>query len=58
MNQREVVLENKTCKILEEFEIQTDHLIPDRTSALVMINKKNKLVISQTVSFWRIIQWN
>ena len=34
------VLDNETHKFLWDFEIQTDHLISDRRSDLVMINKK------------------
>ena len=36
------VLKNKTHKILWDFEIQADHLIPTRRPDLVMINKKKK----------------
>ena len=36
------VFENETYKILWDFEIQTDHLIPVRRSNLVLINKDNK----------------
>ena len=42
MHKPESVLENETFKILWDFEIQTDHLIPTRKSDLVIINKKKK----------------
>ena len=38
----ESVLENETHKILLDFEIQTDHLIPPRRPELVMVKKKKK----------------
>ena len=38
----ESVLENETHKILLDFEIQTDHLIPARRPDLVLINKKKR----------------
>ena len=36
------VLENATHKLLWDFNIQTDHLIPDRRPDLIIINKKKK----------------
>ena len=42
MNNPESVLENKSQKLLRDFEIQTDHLISDRQPDLVIVNKKNK----------------
>ena len=36
------VLENATLKILWDFNIQTDHLIPARRPDLIIINKKKK----------------
>ena len=36
------VLENATHKLLWDFNIQTDHLIPARRLDLIMINKKKK----------------
>ena len=36
------VLENDSHKILWDFSIQTDHLIPARRSDLIIINKKKK----------------
>ena len=34
------VLENDTYKLLWDFNIQTDHQIPARRPALIIINKK------------------
>ena len=36
------VLENDTHKLLWDFDIQTDHLIPARRPDLIIINKKKK----------------
>ena len=36
------VLENDTHKLLWDFNIQTDHLIPARRPDLIIINKKNR----------------
>ena len=36
------VLENDTHKLLWDFNIQTDHLIPARRPDLIIINKKKK----------------
>ena len=36
------VLENYTHKLLWDFNIQTDHLIPARRPDLIIINKKKK----------------
>ena len=36
------VLENETHKILWDFEIETDHLIPARRPDLMIINKRKK----------------
>ena len=38
----ESILENKTQKILLDFEIQTDHLILARRQDQVIVNKKKK----------------
>ena len=38
----EFILENKTQKILWDFEIQTDHLISARRPDLVIVGKKNR----------------
>ena len=40
MNKPESILKNEMHKILWDFEIQTDHLIPARIPDLVIINKK------------------
>ena len=37
------VQENPTHKLLWEFNIQTDHLIPARRPDVIIINKKNKI---------------
>ena len=37
------VLENDTHKLLWDFNIQTDHLIPARTPDLIIINKKKRI---------------
>ena len=42
MHNPESVLENETHKLLWDFEIQTDQLISDRRSDLVIVNKKKK----------------
>ena len=36
------VLENNTCKLLWDFEIQTDYLILNRGSDLTIINKRKR----------------
>ena len=36
------VLENDTHKLLLDFDIQTDHLIPARRPDLIVINKKKR----------------
>ena len=40
MHNQAPVLENATHKILWDFNIQTDHLIPARRPGLIIINKK------------------
>ena len=42
MPKPESVLENETHKILWDFEIKTDHLIPARRPDLVLIDKKER----------------
>ena len=37
------VLENDTLKLLWDFNIQTDHLTPDRRPDLISINKKKRI---------------
>ena len=43
MHNLEFVQENETYKLLWDFEIQTDHLITDRRSEQIIINKKREL---------------
>ena len=50
IHNQESILENKTHKILWDFEIQTDHLISARQLDLVIINN-NKKLIGQKVNF-------
>ena len=45
------VLENDLHKLLWDFNIQTDHLIPARRPDLIIINKKKKKRICKTVDF-------
>ena len=45
------VLENDTHKLLWDFNIQTDHLIPARRPDLIIINKKKKKKICKIVDF-------
>ena len=42
MNNPAPVLENATHKLLWDFNIQTDHLIPARRPDLIIINKKKR----------------
>ena len=42
VHKTESVLENKTHKILWDFEIQTDHQIPPKRPVLVLIKKKKR----------------
>ena len=43
MHKTESVLENETHKILKDFGIHTDHLIPTRRSDLMLINNVDYL---------------
>ena len=43
MHKPEPVQENETQKFLRDFEIQTDPLISDKRSELLLINKKKEL---------------
>ena len=45
------VLENDTHKLLWDFNIQTDHLIPARRPDLIIINNKKKKKICKIVDF-------
>ena len=44
MHNQESVMRNKTQKILWDFEIQTDNLIPARRPYLVIVNKRKENV--------------
>ena len=46
MHKPESVLENETHKILWDFEIKTDHLIPARRPDLVLINRKERELVN------------
>ena len=43
------VLENNTQKLLWDFDIQTDHLIPARRPDLIIINKKREIAKLSTL---------
>ena len=45
------VLENDSHKLLWDFDIQTDHLIPAKRPDLIIINKKRKKKICKIVDF-------
>ena len=45
MHKPESVQEDEKHKILWDFDIQTDNLIPARRAKLVLINKKKELVV-------------
>ena len=47
MHDPKSVLENETCKLLRDFEIQTVHLIPTRRLDLMIVNKKENLPNSE-----------
>ena len=53
MHKPESVLENETHKILWDFEIKTDHLIPARRPDLIFINNKKK----KRLFNWRSLQF-
>ena len=44
MHKPEFVFENETHKILLDFVIKTDHLIPARRPDLQLINKKKRIL--------------
>ena len=48
------ILENAMHKLLWDFNIQTDHLIPTRRPDLIIINKKKKIVDSTVPTDHRI----
>ena len=43
MHNPEPILENYTHKLLWDFDMQTDHLIPARRPDLIIINKKKRI---------------
>ena len=43
MDNLATVLENATHKLLWDFDLHTDHLIPGRRPDLIIINKKREL---------------
>ena len=45
----EAVVENNQCKILWDFEVQTNHAIKERRPDLVVVNKEKR--ICQIVDF-------
>ena len=51
MHKSESVLENEICKIIWDFEIQTDHLIPARKLDIVLTNKKEILLSGRFFRF-------
>ena len=54
MYKPESVLKNETYKIVQDFEIQTDHLILARRPELILINKKKK---KKEQAFWCILPY-
>ena len=53
MHKPEFVLVNETLKILRDFEIQRDHLIPVRRANLVLIRKKKEFAVWWILPFQR-----
>ena len=51
MHNPALVLENDSHKLLWDFNIQTDHLIPARGPDLIIITKKIKKIICKIVGF-------
>ena len=49
MHKPESVLENETHKIIWDFQIKTDHLIPARRPDLMIVNRKKRT--SRVVDF-------
>ena len=47
------VLENESHKLLWDFNIQTDHLIPDTRPDLIIINKKKREFVKLSTSLSR-----
>ena len=53
MHKPESVQESETHKILQSFEIQTDHLIPTKRPNLVLISKKKRTVTQTPVKAFK-----
>ena len=51
MHKPESIIENEKPKILWDFEIRTDLLIPDRRLDLVLINKNKYFIIEWILPF-------
>ena len=51
------VLENDTHKLLWDFNIQTDHLIPARKPDLIIINKKKRKFVKLSTLLYRRKIW-
>ena len=51
------VLENDMHKLLWDFNIQTDHLIPARRPDLIIINKKKEFAKLSTLLSWRTTEY-
>ena len=52
MHNPAAVLENDTHKLLRDFNIQTDNLISDRRSDVIIIDKKTSAKLSTLLSRW------
>ena len=51
----ESILENEDYKILQDFSMQTDHIIEASRPDLVVVGKKNKLAKSLILQFLEIV---
>ena len=56
MHNPESILENKTLKILWDFDIQIDQLISARTPDLIIIKKRRELSKLRTLLSWLITE--
>ena len=52
MHNPAAVLENDSHKLLWDFNIQTDHLIPAKRPDFIIINKKRELAKQSTLLSW------
>ena len=52
MHKLDFVLENETYKLLRDFEIQTDHLIPARRTSMVTVNNNNNIKKGEFAEQW------